>query len=67
MVMGLESGDGVVILFAASEDEARGGMFMSRGASFLVPDCCSMGLLEAEGEDGAGLPVAILVGSRLVP
>ena len=54
IVIGLDKGDGEVIRFAASVDEARGGIFTSRGTSCLI-DVCSANAFEAgEIEDGVG-------------
>jgi hypothetical protein len=68
IVIGFDKGDGLAILFAASEDEARGGIFTSRGTSVLMAVCSARELVIGEGEDWAGFPGAMddPVASRLL-
>ena len=54
IVIGFDKGDGLVIRFAASVDEARGGIFTSRGTSCRIEGCSVDGLEAAEDEDGVG-------------
>ena len=64
IVIGFERGDGLAIRFAASDEEARGGILINLGESFLFDGWSK--LFEA-GEERAGLGFAIIDGSRLVP
>jgi hypothetical protein len=66
IVIGLDKGDGLVIRFAASVDEARGGIFTSRGTSCRA-EVWSANVFEA-GEDrlGAGFGGIDRLASRLV-
>ena len=68
IVIGFDKGEGLAILFAASEDEARGGIFTSRGTSLLMVVCSVRGFVIDELEDLAGFGSAIdeRVASRLV-
>jgi hypothetical protein len=52
IVIGLDKGDGLVIRFAASVDEARGGIFTSRGTSCRI-EFCSADAFEAGGIENA--------------
>jgi len=63
IVIGFDKGEGLTILFAASVDEARGGIFTSFGTSFLS-EVWSAKELEV-GESGAGLAVAVAMFDRL--
>jgi hypothetical protein len=68
IVIGLDKGDGLVIRFAASVDEARGGIFTSRGTSCRA-EVWSANVFEAdETEDrvGAGFGGIDRLASRLV-
>jgi len=63
IVIGFDKGEGLAILFAASVDEARGGIFTSRTPSCLSKDCSTTAI---GVDDGAGLALAMgVVGSRL--
>jgi len=69
MVIGFDRGEGLVIRFAASLDEARGGMFTNLGTSDLEGFCSVMALVAAdcEMEDGAGVGDAMAaLASRLL-
>jgi hypothetical protein len=63
IVTGFDSGDGLTIRLAASEDEARGGIFTSFGVSFRSEVCSIRALGATDVEDGVGFVVI----SRLVP
>ncbi len=54
IVIGLDKGDGLVIRFAASVDEARGGIFTSLGTSCLIEVCSANAFEAGETEDGFG-------------
>jgi hypothetical protein len=61
IVIGFDKGDGWAIRFAASVEEALGGIFTSLGTSGLIEDC-SAGAFAAgdcEEEDGAGFKGAM--------
>jgi len=57
----------LAIRFAASDDEARGGIFTSFGRSFRMGVCSAKAFAigEFEDEDGAGFAIDTLA-SRLV-
>jgi len=60
IVIGFDKGEGLAILFAASEEEARGGIFTSRGTSVRMGVGSARELVIGKGEDWAGFagPVA---------
>jgi hypothetical protein len=63
IVIGLDKGDGFAILFAASVDEARGGILTNLGTSCLIEVCSAR---DCEDEDGAGLGAMAALASRLL-
>ncbi len=67
IVIGFDKGEGLTIRFAASDDDPRGGIFTSRGTSFLRAVCSARELVVAE-EDWAGFPEPTVetLASRLV-
>jgi hypothetical protein len=54
IVIGLDKGDGLAVRFAASVEEARGGIFTSRGTSCLIEVCSANAFEAGETEDGIG-------------
>ena len=72
IVIGFDNGDGLLIRFAASVEEARGGMFTSLGWScFNEVDSAAANAIAAvevdvDWEDGAGFAVLVnTLASRL--
>ena len=63
IVIGFDKGEGLAILLEASEEEARGGIFTSRGWSCFSGVCSAITekelALAAVEEDGAGFAVDI--------
>jgi hypothetical protein len=61
IVIGRDRGEGFAIRFAASVDEARGGIFTRRDPSFLVGGCSGVAKAVvttcAKDRDGAGFEV----------
>jgi hypothetical protein len=71
IVIGFDKGDGLAILFAASVDDARGGIFTSLGTSFFNEVCSAAKELVVGGDEGgAGFKDAVAkldtLGSRLL-
>ena len=72
IVIGFDNGDGLLIRFAASVEEARGGIFTSLGRSCLIEVCSAAAnaFATAEGcdgcKDGAGFAAPVnTLASRL--
>jgi hypothetical protein len=55
IVTGLDKGDGLEIRFAASVDEARGGIFTSLSTSCLTEVCSARAFEAGEIDDGVGV------------
>ena len=68
IVTGLDKGDGLVIRFAASVDEARGGIFTSLGTSCLIEVCSADAFTAGKTKEGVGAGFAAMdrLASRLV-
>jgi hypothetical protein len=59
MAIGLDKGDGLATLLAASDEDPRRGIFTSFGKSFREDAWFTLVFAERREEDGAGFTVAI--------
>jgi hypothetical protein len=68
IIIGFDKGDGLAIRFAASVDEARGGIFTSLGTSCLIEVCSAKAFEAGKIDDGveAGFGAVDWLASRFV-